>query len=275
MLAGRLREVGHRVAGDDHRRVGLAAGQRVGGRVFAGIEARIAAAEVDAERIAGPPGDDVVGAGDVAVAAHRLGDEARVGVHVARQGQQRPRCCSACRASSSGPCRRRSRRTWPPSCGPSGPARRPARRRSRPRPAPASSSTPLARARSVHSASKSLRGLIWMKMSAALALLVLRTSTITHVRSLRPLGTNIPLGIRLYLVKCRGWLSAGLRAPEHDQVAAVRDLAERAGHFADALKRHARRAVADAGRRIDACRRSSRRCRRPRAGPRRWYRCRP
>src|SRR5256885_12505955 len=47
-------------------------------------------------------------------------------------------------------------------------------------------------------------------MSAALADFVFRTSTITHVRSLRPLGRNSPLGIRLYLVKCRGWLSAGL-----------------------------------------------------------------
>ena len=42
-LAGRLAEVGHRVAGDHHRGIGLAARQRVGRRVFAGIEPRIAA----------------------------------------------------------------------------------------------------------------------------------------------------------------------------------------------------------------------------------------
>ena len=42
-----------------------------------------------------------------------------------------------------------------------------------------------------------------------------------------------------------------VRAPEHDHVAAIGDFAQRAGHFAHALKRHARRAVADAGRGVD------------------------
>ena len=47
-------------------------------------------------------------------------------------------------------------------------------------------------------------------IAAAFALFVLRTSISTAVRSLRPFGTNSPLGIRLYFVKCRGWHSAGL-----------------------------------------------------------------
>ena len=35
-------------------------------------------------------------------------------------------------------------------------------------------------------------------------------STRTIVRSLRPLGTNLPFWVSVYLVKCRGWHSAGL-----------------------------------------------------------------
>src|SRR5690349_15885783 len=76
VLAGGLREIRHRVAGDHHRAVGFAAGERVARGVFAGVEARVAAGVVHAELVAGAPGDDVVGAGDVAVAAVRLGDEA-------------------------------------------------------------------------------------------------------------------------------------------------------------------------------------------------------
>ena len=47
-------------------------------------------------------------------------------------------------------------------------------------------------------------------MSAALALGVSRMSTRTIVRPLRPLGTNLPFWVSVYLVKCRGWHSAGL-----------------------------------------------------------------
>ena len=35
-------------------------------------------------------------------------------------------------------------------------------------------------------------------------------STRTIVRPLRPLGTNLPFCVRVYLVKCLGWHSAGL-----------------------------------------------------------------
>ncbi len=44
----------------------------------------------------------------------------------------------------------------------------------------------------------------------------------------------------------------GIAAPEHDEVGPVLDLAERAGDFADALKRHAAGAVAHGRRRVDA-----------------------
>ena len=48
MFAGRLREVGHRVAGDDQGGVGLAAAERVGGGVLARIEPRVAARRLTA-----------------------------------------------------------------------------------------------------------------------------------------------------------------------------------------------------------------------------------
>ncbi len=60
------------------------------------------------------------------------------------------------------------------------------------------------------STSKSLPGRTCRKMSAALALGVSRMSTRTIVRPLRPLGTNLPFCVRVYLVKWRGWHSAGL-----------------------------------------------------------------
>src|SRR5579864_4175221 len=82
VFAGRLREVRHRVAGDDQSRVGLATAERVGGRVFAGVKAWIAARQVHPELVTRPPRHDVISAGDVAVSAHGLADEAGVGVHV-------------------------------------------------------------------------------------------------------------------------------------------------------------------------------------------------
>ena len=68
----------------------------------------------------------------------------------------------------------------------------------------------LTRARRVVRTSKSLPGRIWRKRSAAFALGVSRMSTRTMVRPLRPSGTNLPFWVRVYLVKCRGWHSAGL-----------------------------------------------------------------
>ncbi len=87
-------------------------------------------------------------------------------------------------------------------------------RRSKVRPVSATSASstgcPLTSARSVVATSKSFPGRIWRKMSAALALGVSRMSTRTIVRPLRPSGTNFPFCMIVYLVKCRGWHSAGL-----------------------------------------------------------------
>ena len=90
-----------------------------------------------------------------------------------------------------------------------------------------------------------------MKMSAAWALLRFAHVDDHAVRSLRPLGRNIPLGIRLYLVKCRGWLSAGFEPQKMIRSPRLATSPSVASHFADPLKRHARRAVADAGRGVD------------------------
>ena len=69
---------------------------------------------------------------------------------------------------------------------------------------------PLTSAIRVVTSSKSLPGWIWRKRSAARALGVSRMSTRTIVRPLRPCGTNLPFWVSVYLVKCRGWHSAGL-----------------------------------------------------------------
>ena len=69
---------------------------------------------------------------------------------------------------------------------------------------------PFTSAMSVVTSSKSLPGCIWRKRSAARALGVSRMSTRTIVRPLRPWGTNRPFWVSVYLVKCRGWHSAGL-----------------------------------------------------------------
>src|SRR2546422_516940 len=76
-----------RIRRDDEGGGGFAAGEGVGGGELAGVEARVAAAQTHAEGIAGLPTHDIVGAGDVAVAAHRLGVEACELVQVAGQTQ--------------------------------------------------------------------------------------------------------------------------------------------------------------------------------------------
>ena len=56
--------------------------QQVDGREFARVEPRIAAAQVDSERIARAPAHHHVRTGDVAVAAHRHGHELGEGVQL-------------------------------------------------------------------------------------------------------------------------------------------------------------------------------------------------
>ena len=89
MVDRRLRHRRPRVGADDQGRVAVAADQHIDRRELARVVPRIAAIERDAERIAGLPAHDDVGAGDVAVAAHRHGDELGEGVHFRGQRQQR------------------------------------------------------------------------------------------------------------------------------------------------------------------------------------------
>ena len=91
MLDRRLGEIVGRVARDDQGRIGLAPGEQVHRGELTRIEAGIAAAEVDAERESGLPGHDVVRAGHVAVAAHRLRHPVGELVEIGGERQQRAR----------------------------------------------------------------------------------------------------------------------------------------------------------------------------------------
>src|SRR5215467_13657595 len=99
--------------------------------------------------------------------------------------------------------------------------------------------------------SKSLLGRTWRKMSAALTLGVSRMSTRTIVRSLRPLGMNFPFWVRVYLVKCRGWHSAGFPPPVDDQVGSVLDFAQRTRNLTAQLGGYLGWAVSERGVAID------------------------
>ena len=250
VLAGRLREVGHRVAGDHHRAIGLAAGERVGRRVFAGIESRIAAGVIHAELIAGPPGDDVVGAGHVAVAAVGLGHESRVGVHVARERQQG----LAVAVLAAGHREAHAEEDH----------------------------AELGRLHAFHQVlphGQLDAGLLQHVGRVELDALGQRPQRpqgleilarldldedVGRLGALGPphvddhagavlaaVGQEHALGHEAVLGEVPRMALGRVRAPEHDEVAAVGHFAERTRHFAHALKRHARRAVADARRGVD------------------------
>ncbi len=88
MPSGRLGQLRLRIAADHENGVGLAALQDIHGRVLTRVEARIAARQVDGAGITGLPGHDVLGARQIAGAAHRHANEACVRVHVADQSQK-------------------------------------------------------------------------------------------------------------------------------------------------------------------------------------------
>ena len=88
VVDSRLGKIRCGVGGDDQGGIDVALRQQVHGRELARVEAGEAAAEVDAEGIAGLPGHDVVGPRYVAVAPYRFGDEMGVFIQVCGQGEQ-------------------------------------------------------------------------------------------------------------------------------------------------------------------------------------------
>ena len=85
------RRLWHRRAGigaDYESRIGIATNQHVDRRELAGVITRIAAVKRDPERIARLPPHDDIGTGDVAVTAHRHGNEFGEGIHLGGQCEQ-------------------------------------------------------------------------------------------------------------------------------------------------------------------------------------------
>ena len=158
---------------DHERGVDLAALEQRGRAELAGVRARVAAREAHRRRVAGLPGEHVLGAARVAVAAQRQRDGVRDRGQVAHEREQRERR-DARRA------RRAGTATWLRRAG-ARRARRARRAAARPRGRDRAARSPTS-ARSAHSASKSCAASSATKASASSAVAVRCASTTTSVR---------------------------------------------------------------------------------------------
>ncbi len=241
--------------------------ERVRGGVFPGAESRIAAGEVDRERIAGLPRQDVVGPGDVAGPSHRHADESSMSVHVADQGKKRVGTLVCIESRDLARAERRSRHTWPASSDPSIPAMSTSETPVSASIGAASRSTPLARARKAQSASNVLAWLDRDELvghSGGCGFLnvdhdtkaVLAASRHKQARRCQAVPAQVA---RMALSR--------VAAPEDDQIAPVPDFTKRARDLAHLLECENGRAVRDALSPSRRSRRSNRRSTPPRVGP--------
>ena len=253
MLSGCRGQVRHRIAGDDQGRVALASAQHVRGRVISGAESRIATSEVDRERIAGLPRQDVVGTGHIAWPSQRHADEASMSVHVADQGKERMGTLMCIERVV----------VWP---GPEKITPYLARFIRSINSCQVESETPVSasieRGIELDSLGQSAQGPECLEFLARLD----REELVGHLRRLRflerrprrktdparPRGTNWPAGSRLYRLRWRGWLSTGLQPQK--MIKSPRFLTSPSVHVTSPTSCNARAAgpSIDAVRRVDA-----------------------
>ena len=233
VIDARLRHGCARVGAQDQGGVDVSANEQVDRREFARVEARVAAAEIDAERDSRWSSASPCRPGDIAVSAHGHGDELCEGIHLG--GERQDGGGVHVLAAGHRQAHAEEDHAEAAALHPVGQVLQLLEREARLGDKLRVHGLALDEGRSVVRTSKSLPGRICRKMSTRLSLGVSRISTSTIVRPLRPLGTNFPFCVSVYLVKCRGWHSAGIAAPVDDEVGPVLDFAERAGHLATQL----------------------------------------